>query len=279
MIDNILLFGCICIIIVTIYIIYQTYNDHPLRLTTPLSTIEPFDLQSNYTNYDTLITKLNQLYTNVNNISVETQNFINAHPVYDSSISTTNYNNIEDYQKTLQSKTADAQFFIDQAVKEKRIAILGEELDRLANDSNLPQIINNTPKLSIKNPYAGVNLNLEPIPNDNNNSLIYLNGKCMSYNTSGDYSLKDCDINDPLQKFKTTQINFVEEYNSIINDSQANFRITGDIFEPIAGFSAVQPSNSNNKDCLTIANNNVTIEPCNLSLYQRWNASNNKVTC
>lgn len=279
MTENILLFGCICIIIITIYIIYQTYNDHPLRLTKPLSTIEPFNLQSNYDNYDALMAKLNELYTNINNISVDTTNFIKSHPIYDSNITTTNYNNIADYQKTLQSKTADAQFFIDQAVKEKRIALLREELDRIASEPKLPQLVNNKPKLSIKNPYAGVNLNLEPTTPDNNNSLIYLNGKCMSYNANRDYVLKDCNNNDASQKFKATQINFVDDYNSTIDDSKSNFRITGDQFEPIAGFYAVQPSINNNKDCLTIANNNITIEPCNLSLYQRWNASNNKVTC
>jgi hypothetical protein len=276
MYENILFVASVIITIIVIYIMVKTYYDHPLKDTTLSPITESFTIESNYDNYNALMDKLNLLDNNLKNASVQVSNFMKTHPIYDSKISTANYNNIKDYQNVLTTKTADAQFFIDEAIKEKQIALLREELDRITSDSNLPQLKSNTTKYSIKNPYAGVNLNLEPSSNNVGNSLIYVNGKCMTYNNTGDYNLADCSLNDSKQLFKTNQINFVEDYNSRIADS--NFKITGDQFAPIIGFYTVQPS-SNDKECLTISNGNLSIEPCNLTLYQRWNTSTNKMTC
>lgn len=276
MYENILFVASIAIIIIVIYIIVKTYQDHPLRLTTPLHTTEAFTIETNYDNYNDLMQKLMLLNNNLNNANVQVSNFMKTHPLYDSNISNTNYNNIKDYQNVLMSKTADAQFFVDQAIKEKNIALLREELDRISSDSNLPQLKNDTTKYSIKNPYVGLNLNLEPSTTDPGKSLVYANGKCLRYNATGDYTLADCSFNDTKQLFTTNQINFVDDYNAMIADS--NFKITSDQFAPVAGFYAVQPS-SNNKECLTITKGDLSIEPCNLSLYQRWNTSANKMTC
>jgi hypothetical protein len=274
MYEKIILTVNLIFIIILIYLIGNTYYDHPLYDTN--KTLESFTLQDNLDNYNTLMNKLNQLSTNINNATETATNYVEKHPIYDPLVSVTKYNDIASYNSFLKSKSAAAQFFVDQAIKEKRMQLLREEIDRLKLNPALPQISQNNDKYSIKNPYSGINLNVEPV--NANKSLIYLNGKCMTYNDSGDYSLNNCNLADTSQHFNLNKILTVDDYNLAIDDSQSNFRITSDQFAPISGFTAVQPLN-NNKECLTIINKNITIEPCNMTNLQRWNPSNNKLSC
>jgi hypothetical protein len=275
--NKIILIVNFIIILVIIYIIYNTYNNHPLHSSS--SILESFTLESNAANYDTLISKLNQLNDNINSSKTDASEFVKAHPIYDPIVSMNVYNDINSYENMIKTKADDAKFFIDQIIKDKRLNLLNEELNSIANNPTLPTPSVNSNKYSIKNPFAGVNLNLEPASSsDPSLSLIYLNGKCLKYDATGKYSLNDCNLNDTAQQFKLNKINTVAAYNSAIDESQSNFRITNSQLAQIAGFYAVQPA-SNNKECLTLKSNDITVEPCNMTNLQRWNASNNKMSC
>lgn len=278
MYDKILVIIICFILFSIIYLIYIT------RKTTELNT-ESFTIIDNMDKYNTLMTNLYSLDNSITNETDNVNTFIQANPIYDPNVSKTNYTKVSNYIDFLKSNTSDAQFLIDQAVKEKRISLMNADLTDIEKDTIYSTTSTDPPiKASIKNPYSGVSLNLEPV---NDKNLVYLNGKCLSYNGSTDYVLADCDASDDKQKFTTSQINTIANYNSVIPQNLANLRLSPDDlanFSQMAGFYVVQPplpvgATDISKECLTVSNSNISIEPCGQSLYQRWNASSNIVSC
>ena len=273
----------ICFILVSIiYLIYIT------RKTTELNT-ESFTIGDNMTKYNTLMNNLYSLDNSITNATDNVNTFTQANPIYDPNVSKTNYTKVSNYIDFLKSNTSDAQFLIDQAVKDKRISLMDADLADIEKDT-IYSTTSTDPliKASIKNPYSGVSLNLEPADDKN---LVYLNGKCLSYNGTANYVLADCDASDAKQKFTTSQINTIANYNSVIPQNLANLRLdysSGNVanLSQMAGFYVVQPplpvgstATDISKECLTVSNSNISIEPCGQSLYQRWNASSNIVSC
>jgi hypothetical protein len=269
----------ICFILISIiYLIYIT------RQTTELNT-ESFTIEDNMTKYNTLMTNLYSLDNNIIGATSNVNTFTQANPIYDPNISKANYTKVSNYIDFLKSTTTDAQFLIDQAVKDTRISEMNADLTSIQGDAVYKTTFTTPPiKTSIKNPYSGVSLNLEPLGATN---LVYLNGKCLSYQGTAKYVLADCDASDSTQKFKTSQINTIANYNSVIPTNLANLRLdsTNDLanFSQMSGFHVVQPppigTATTSTECLTVSNNNISIEPCGQSLYQRWNASSNIVSC
>jgi len=283
MYDKVILILIMILIVCILMSLYYTYQHHPLRITTPNPTtkLETFitvqESQSNYDNYLNLMNQLNQLDTNIINTSAVAAEFIKNNPVYDPSISYNNYKNITDYMNSFNDKTADAQFYIDQVVKEQKLLMLEKQLEDLSNNPNLATFSPDSNMLSsIKNPYTGANLNMEPVGNKN---LVYINGKCLSFDGAAEYSLKDCRSDDPTQLFNTSIISNYNDYNSTIPDSLSQFRLeNADELDNLSAFAVVSPS-TDKTSCLTINSGNITVEPCNLSVFQRWNTSNKQLPC
>jgi hypothetical protein len=281
MYDKLLLIIICFILFSIIYLIYIT------RQTTELNT-ESFTIGDNITKYNTLMTNLYSLDDNIIGETTNVNTFTQANPIYDPNVSKTNYTKVSNYIDFLKSNTADAQFLIDQAVKDKRISEMNIDLDDIIKLDSVYNTISTAPpiKASIKNPYSGVSLNLEPVADEN---LVYLNGKCLSYQGTAKYVLANCDASDATQKFKTSQIDTIDKYNSVIPPNLAKLQLKANIpadvdnFSQISGFYVVQPppigTATTTTECLTVSNSNISIEPCGQSLYQRWNASSNIVSC
>jgi hypothetical protein len=119
---------------------------------------------------------------------------------------------------------------------------------------------------------------------------IFLNDGCIYSNytldsngdTVPDYGVGNCQLNMKNQQFNINKISTLEEYNNAIKfDSN---KVTNVEFEnSSAPFYIVNPARNDEdaaKECITLdKNGDVTIEPCNLSNYQRWNTNGRARTC
>ena len=99
----------------------------------------------------------------------------------------------------------------------------------------------------------------------------------MSYENRGDvdtYSLAFCNKSNPKLHFKIKSIGDVEEYNKHVSNVD---QITSDYAIGFP-FSIVKPNGVNDK-CVSLDQEGLSVQPCNLSDYQMWHTSSHNKAC
>lgn len=290
-----LLFSIIGILLLICIIIGLLIHNNKKYSRTTNTTIESFDINDNYNTYSTVINNLNQLKQNIDNVSSSTSKFIMNNPISNPEISTNEALITLGYIKNLKEYDADAQFYVDQIIKEKKLELLRRDINNslslIPKPSLIPGMKNENIYGSIKNPLTGTNLNIDKINPTNNDSkyVVYINGKCLSYDVPSDpinrYSLQDCRKDNVKQQFNLNNIQSINDYNNIISNSLSSYKMnnnTSSENDNINSFYVVNPIENNeggNKECLGIKNGDITIEPCNLTTYQRFNANARTLKC
>lgn len=159
---------------------------------------------------------------------------------------------------------------------------INKSIDKM-NIDNLEKEDNNKVKM-ISNPSSGLNLNIHRVkydkesnlyPNNDNRYVVYVNGKCLSYDENTKYGLEQCMANKTEQQFNIRNIKTLDDYNNTIKDKKYTLQNESSIPLP---FHILSPVN-NNQDCLNIDVNDLSIEECNLGPYQRWNTSTKMGSC
>lgn len=119
--------------------------------------------------------------------------------------------------------------------------------------------------------------------------MIYINQGCLSYSASGkevsddvrardNYWVELCQKRKPDQLFEINRIKNKDDYNKIIKNKKMHQ--TQDDSDKIYPFNVIQPK-GNNKQCLTLNKNGLSVENC-LPLKkddQNWNPSQEKRPC
>lgn len=120
------------------------------------------------------------------------------------------------------------------------------------------------------------------VENINKNYLILGNNGCLSYTNDATnkiapnkFDFVKCDANDVKQKFILKQINNRTDYNNLVDDK---YKINNQPYSPF--FTAIPYNAYNeNQQCVTINNEGLTIERCNLDNNQRFKQFYNPVVC
>jgi len=133
--------------------------------------------------------------------------------------------------------------------------------------SQIPGITNPT------NVYSGNGA----IPSNYPNYLIYGNNGCLQFkqgdNTktpieSSSFDFQSCNANNNLQQFKVNRINNKIDYNSLISQKNSNY-VINDESSTQFGFYVVNPM-TDNKQCLQLNNDGLSIMPCTMEKSQRF---------
>ena len=246
----ILIIIIICFIIFMIYLSYE-YRDNEHK------TIEPFDLP-NLNTVSPLIYRLahnnlieNNINNQFNNISTEIQN---------KDITRDNIKNIETYKKQLQNV--------------KNVNILNGEnitIEPVPSMYPIDKLIK-TIKSNYNSQY------LSTFANDSNHYGILVNDKCLTVNglCKDEFCTLNCQNNlysSDTQKFKTTRIQNSNDAAKLMNVPASN--ISNKNIYPFNIFKSLV-----NDKCLTISNDGITIEKCNLNnIKQQWQISPDENIC
>jgi hypothetical protein len=294
--NNIKIFLSVCGILILVCIIIGIIN-YSYSKNLNLNTIEKFDVVSdNYTTYLEVMNDLNKLTTNISTVNNAASQFLTNNPIYNPNFSMTNASMTQSYIDSLSPNDSDAQFYVDQIIKEKQLEIIRQGIQNnlalIPSPSSVPGMPGNDIFGSIKNPQTGTNLNIEKIDprtstSNDNKYAVYLNGKCLSYDVPNDpktrYTLQDCRKDDTKQQFNLNNIKTINEYNNIIPNGISSYKmINNGSSSSINSFYVVNPIKNNeigDRECLGIKNGNITIEPCNLTTYQRFNANARNLKC
>lgn len=114
---------------------------------------------------------------------------------------------------------------------------------------------------------------------ENHEYMIFGNGKCLSYNNdgvkTGEYKFVDCNRRDNNQLFKIDKIGSSLAYNNKV--ANPINKIDSARFETL-GFYAVSPK-GDAKQCMTLNDDGLVIQPCDLDSEQRYQVSDKIVSC
>lgn len=123
---------------------------------------------------------------------------------------------------------------------------------------------------------------IEQNGNPNKNYLIFGNNGCLSYNPEfindknlNNFKFEKCNANDINQQFILSQINDQTNYNNLV-DSKS--QIASDISTSYGFYAAIPYNNyildkdKNDRQCVTINDEGLTIQKCNLDYTQRFKA-------
>ena len=193
-------------------------------------------------------------------------------------------------------KLQDIRFNISQHVQDSKIQNLEEELSNIENlkmknnnyinsnnreDTKIIKSIKNIQNSKILNVHLPDDI--EPDNEDNHEYMVFGNGKCLSFKKTknnedklvNEYKFVDCNRQEQDQLFKIDKVHNKNQYNSKI--SNPIHKITSTKFDTM-GFYAVSPKN-NLKECLTLNDDGLTIQPCDLNSNQRYTVFNKIVPC
>ena len=229
-----------------------------------------------------MMEQINQKVNEINNLEIRDKN--NA------------YNQVMPHQSIMNSinspeNLATLRQNIHNYVKKSKILSMQRELNELeqanVRRSRVPrptQPEENEIK-SIQNIESSKMMNVylpDDIPkNDTNNHeyMIFGNGKCLSYdkntNNISEYKFVDCNRRDDKQLFKIGKVDSVITYNNKIANPYNE--IKSDKFDSL-GFYYVSPKDYA-KECMTLNDNGLTIQPCDLDSNQRYHVSKNIASC
>ena len=234
---------------------------------------------------------LSQEYTKLQDAQREYQNMLNSLEQTISQGETTNMQNHLETSSQVKQHLSDNEYLDDKLFQIKQHR-QNNKLNKIESDiteynRQLEDIgIDNSELKSIKSQAESVNLNIKQIHTDENNSannkyILFTNEQCLSYDTEKEdkenedtYKLAFCNRSDPKLHFKINSVGDVEEYNNHVSNSD---QITSDY---VIGFpfSVVKPSNSSNQ-CLTLDQEGMSVQPCNLQEAQMWHPSSYTRAC
>jgi len=175
-------------------------------------------------------------------------------------------------------------------IQDKKINNLKKELKQLEEHiQNNKQKKNNIKAFKSMNNSQSINIELYDEENNNNSSkypnyLIYGNNGCLEYNNEKEYDsnpvaptwkFNSCDSNNSKQQFVSHKIDNLENYNSHIHDNIKE-NILNDDSNIMFGFNIINPIDDDKK-CLQLNNDGISVMPCNLKYDQRFKSSYNTV--
>ena len=163
------------------------------------------------------------------------------------------------------------------------------ELERLneikARTGSLAEEKKNDEIKSIQNVNNSKSLNVylpDDIPKNDkvkHEYMVFGNGKCLSYdnngNKKGEYDFVDCNRRNDNQLFKIDKIGGSLAYNNKV--ANPINKIDSTKFETL-GFYSVSPK-GDEKQCMTLNDNGIIIQPCDLNSQQRYHVSDKVVSC
>lgn len=268
------------------------------------------------TGYNTYVNNYNALYnianptnglimannSNINSIQTNIANNIESNIViFDNLLTTNAYDNVMNIINS-DSNLAVYKAQIINAIHNAKLNNLTNELNGLnamVNDN--PQPTQTGPFFSLKSQSTSEMLNIEPIPtqfdtwgnpifdSDPQNSLymLYGNRGCLAVTSNTvtgsngyDYNFATCNANPSAgQQFTLTQINNANDYNNNISSTSGLNQLNTDNIMPF-GFYIVSPSSNNNiinSNCLSLGDNGLTVQPCDMSTGQKFNAYYSRV--
>ena len=193
-------------------------------------------------------------------------------------------------------KLQDIRFNISQHVQDSKIQNLEEELSNIENlkmknvnyinsnnkeDTKIIKSIKNIQNSKILNVHLPDDISPEDV--DNHEYMVFGNGKCLSFKKTknnedklvNEYKFVDCNRQEPEQLFKIDKVYNKNQYNNKINNPI--HQITSTKFDTM-GFYAVSPKDDL-KECLTLNDDGLTIQPCDLNSNQRYTVFNKIVPC
>lgn len=198
------------------------------------------------------------------------------------------------------SRIKSFKYKIEQDVQDMKIEELEKDLAKLQDQrlkSNLKYNRNNSTEIhgvksfdnsQILNVYPGN----EEINYDGKNYMIFGNGGCLSYNqkindkgSTNQYAFTHCNVQNPQQQFKIKKINNRVVYNdNVYSDID---KVSTDTEFVNYGFNIIKPTNINDnakfsdedKQCLSLNENGLSIEPCTLEPRQRFSTVNSVTSC
>jgi len=145
---------------------------------------------------------------------------------------------------------------------------------QVVNEIKSVQNVNNSESLNVYLPS-----DIDRADKSKHEYMVFGNGKCLSYDKDGkktkEYEFVDCNRRDNEQLFKIDKINGTLAYNNKVA-SPIN-RIDSTKFETL-GFYTVSPK-GNDKQCMTLNDNGLVIQPCDLNSEQRYHVSDKVVSC
>jgi hypothetical protein len=151
---------------------------------------------------------------------------------------------------------------------------------------------NNTPELpkAFKNHDTSNIINIDYIksstpgnpvnPNDKKPFIIYANDGCLQYNVDANtlktnLSVAPCRATNINQQFFSDNIDNKEKYNSYFQGHQLYNVSDSSIFN--LGYYIVRPNNSDN-NCIVFSESGLSVQPCDMSISQKFSSLNNHVS-
>lgn len=198
------------------------------------------------------------------------------------------------------SRIKSFKYKIKQDIQDMKIEELEKNMSKLENQriknnlkynrKNLTEIhgVKSFDNSQILNVYPGK----EESSDDGQNYMIFGNGGCLSYNqkvekenSTNQYAFTHCNVQNPQQQFKIKTINDKVSYND--NVYSDNDKVSTDSEFINYGFNIIKPENTNdnsnyydkNRQCLSLNENGLSIEPCTLEPKQRFSIVNSVTSC
>jgi hypothetical protein len=109
--------------------------------------------------------------------------------------------------------------------------------------------------------------------------IIYANDGCLQYNVDANtqktnLNIAPCRATNTNQQFYGDKIDSKDKYNNYFNN-QPLYQITNDSILNL-GFYTVRPNNSSS-DCIVFGESGLSVQPCDMSISQKFSALNNQV--
>lgn len=187
----------------------------------------------------------------------------------------------------------DMKFNISQYVQDSKINNLEQELANIErmkqiqsvynidyNDTNEIKSISNYDNTKSMNVYLPEDI--DPKREELHEYMVFGNGKCLEFKKQPDgtkmvneYKFVDCNRNDDTQLFKIDKIRDIKNFNDKVDNPFYKIKSSeNDVF----GFHTLSPK-LHTTQCITLNDDGLTIQPCNLQVEQRFNVSNNISSC
>jgi hypothetical protein len=233
------------------------------------------NIEGFYDNIDDIISENNKLLNiNLNNL-ISSKININSDPeIIDIELQS----NISDNVKSNSNDIA-KNYNNSNKINEKLITELENNVTDLENiiTNKIKKNLSSTQYSIIKSMNNGMEFNLFNTPNTvykdtrsgimTKSFLVGLNNGCMSVGAN-DYGVYKCDDKNPRQQFKMQHIINDTEYKQNV-DKVINF---DNVDTSKVKYPFVMMKSSNNDNCLTNNNGNITVQPCYAYEAQRWMA-------
>ena len=281
----------------------------PAPAPAPSTPLQSLTAQTIIETQSTLLDNLNILLFNIQNIlqssnetntqvidNVANETFINMPSVrLNPNEKTEIYNYANTYNKNIAllddpNKMTQASFDTYIYIQNKKINNLKKELKLVEEQIQNTKLTKNKIK-SFKSMNNSQMINVELYDDENNNNsgkypnyLIYGNNGCLDYDNKKEYEsvsvaptwkFNSCNANNSKQQFVSNKINDLESYNSYIDNNNKE-NILNDDSNIMFGFNIINPIDDDKK-CLQINNDGISVMPCTLKYDQRFQPSYNSV--